>query len=126
AGAPRDARLELTRRYLHIFGPTTAEAFAQWAGISPHGSVAAFGGLRRSLTPVRTPVGDSWILTSDEPAFRAPPRPAASARPLPRGDAYFLLQARARALLVPSPSLRRALSTPRVWRGDVLVACERA
>jgi len=118
---PRDARLELTRRYLHIFGPTTAEAFAQWAGISPHGSVAAFGGLRRSLTPVRTPVGDSWILTSDEPAFRAPPRPAASARLLPSGDAYFLLQARDRELLVPNASHRRALWTPRVWPGGVLV-----
>jgi winged helix DNA-binding protein len=26
---PRDARLELARRYLHVFGPTTPEAFAQ-------------------------------------------------------------------------------------------------
>ena len=43
---PRDARLELARRFLHVFGPTTAEAFAQWAGIRPHGSVAAFGGLQ--------------------------------------------------------------------------------
>ena len=31
---PRDARLELARRYLHIFGPTTPEAFAEWAGIA--------------------------------------------------------------------------------------------
>ncbi len=60
---PRDARLELARRYLHIFGPTTAEAFAQWAGIGPQRGVAAFDELRRWLTPVRTPVGDSWILT---------------------------------------------------------------
>src|SRR6266571_8825132 len=80
---PRDARLELARRYLHIFGPTTAQAFAQWAGIGPRQGVAAFDGLRGSLTPVRTPVGDSWILTSDEPTFRAAPRPAASARLLP-------------------------------------------
>ena len=32
---PRDARLELARRYLHVFGPTTPEAFAEWAGIAP-------------------------------------------------------------------------------------------
>src|SRR5438309_7943185 len=63
---PRDARLELARRYLHVFGPTSAGGFAQWAGIGPRGGVAAFDGLRRSLTPVRTPVGDSWILSSDE------------------------------------------------------------
>ena len=27
----------------------------------------------RSLTPVRTPIGDAWILTRDEPTFRAAP-----------------------------------------------------
>ena len=118
---PRDARLELARRYVHVFGPATAESFAQWAGISPQRGVAAFDGLRKWLTPVRTPVGDSWILTSDEPTLRAAPRPAASARLLPSGDAYFLLQGRDRELLVPDASRRRALWTSRVWPGAVLV-----
>ena len=118
---PRDARLELARRYLHIFGPTTAEAFAEWAGIGPQRGVAAFDQLRRWLTPVRTPIGDSWILTSDEPPLRSAMRPAASARLLPSGDTYFLLQGRDRELLVPDPSRRRALWTPRVWPGGVLV-----
>jgi winged helix DNA-binding protein len=31
---PREARLELARRYLHVFGPTTPDAFAQWSGIA--------------------------------------------------------------------------------------------
>jgi len=118
---PRDARLELARRYLHIFGPTTAEAFAEWAGIGPQRGVAAFDQLRRWLTPVRTPVGDSWILTSDEPTLRSALGPPASARLLPSGDTYFLLQGRDRELLVPDPSRRRALWTPRVWPGGVLV-----
>jgi len=118
---PRHARLELARRYLHVFGPTTADAFARWAGIGPQRGVASFDGLSRQLTPVRTPVGDSWILTSDEPALRAVPGSAASARLLPSGDAYFLLQGRDRELLVPDASHRRALWTPRVWPGGVLV-----
>jgi hypothetical protein len=118
---PTDARLELARRYLHVFGPTTAEAFAQWSGIGLRGGVAAFDALRRRLTPVRTPVGESWILTSDEPAFRAVPGPAASARLLPSGDAYFLLQGRDRELLVPDASRRSVLWTSRVWPGGVLV-----
>ncbi|TME26097.1 MAG: winged helix DNA-binding domain-containing protein [Chloroflexi bacterium] len=118
---PRDARLELARRYLHVFGPTTAEAFAQWAGIGSKGGVAAFDALRKWLTPVRTPVGDSWILTNDEPMFRAAPAPAASARLLPSGDAYFLLQARDRELLIPDASRRSRLWTSRVWPGGVLV-----
>jgi len=118
---PRDARLELSRRYLHLFGPTTAEAFAEWAGISSQGGVAAFSALRRSLSPVRTPLGDSWILASDESTLRAASGPAASARLLPSGDTYFLLQGCDRELLVPNASFRRALWTSRVWPGAVLV-----
>ena len=118
---PRAARLELARRYLHVFGPSTPHAFAQWAGIGPQRGVAAFDGLRRWLTPVRTSVGDSWILTRDEPTFRTLQGPAASARLLPSGDAYFLLQGRDRVHLVPDASRRSALWTPRVWPGGVLV-----
>jgi hypothetical protein len=121
---PRDARLELARRYLHVFGPTTPEAFARWANVGPQGGLAAFDALRRSLTPVRTPVGDAWILTRDEPTFRAAPRPAARARLLPSGDSYFLLQGADRELLVPDAARRSALWTPRVWPGAVLVGAE--
>lgn len=121
---PRDARLELARRYLHVFGPTMPEAFAEWAGIAPRQAGAAFDALRRSLTPVRTPVGDAWILSLDEPTFRSAPRSVASARLLPSGDAFFLLQGADRELLVPDGDRRRALWTPRVWPGALLVGGE--
>jgi hypothetical protein len=118
---PRDARLELARRYLHIYGPATPEAFGRWAGIGLRHGVAAFEALRRSLTPVRTPVGDAWILTRDEAAFAAAPRPVAPARLLPSGDPYLLLHGRDRELLVPDAARRRALWPPRVWPGGLLV-----
>ncbi|MGO9180171.1 MAG: DNA glycosylase AlkZ-like family protein [Candidatus Limnocylindrales bacterium] len=119
---PRDARLELARRYLHVFGPATSVAFAQWAGIRPRAAGrAAFEALAGSLTPARTPVGEAWILTSDEPTFRTTSGPAASARLLPSGDAYWLLQGAERELLVPDSDRRRALWTPRVWPGALLV-----
>jgi hypothetical protein len=121
---PRDAHLELARRYLHVFGPATPEAFAQWAGIAPARGRAAFDALVGTLTPVRTPVGDAWILASDEPTFRAPTGPVAAARLLPSGDAYLLLQGADRELLVPEADRRRALWTPRVWPGGVLVMGE--
>jgi hypothetical protein len=118
---PRDARLELARRYLHIFGPATAESFARWAGVARRQGITAFDALNRSLTPVRTPVGEAWILTRDEPGVRAAPGPVAPARLLPSGDAYFLLQGAERELLVPEAGRRRELWTPRVWPGAVLV-----
>jgi hypothetical protein len=121
---PREARLELARRYLHIFGPTTPEAFAQWAGIAPRRSVAVFDALGKSLAPVRTPVGEAWILTRDEPTFEAVSESVAPARLLPSGDAYFLLQRDDRKLLVPDAGRRRELWTPRVWPGALLVEGE--
>ncbi len=121
---PLAARRELARRYLHVFGPTTPGAFATWAGLGPVDAGAAFDGLKRSLTHVRAPIGDGWILTSDEPVFRAPAGPAAAARLLPSGDAYYLLQGADRELLVPDAGRRRELWTSRVWPGAVLVGGE--
>jgi hypothetical protein len=83
---PLDARLELARRYLNIFGPATAASFAKWAGIRPVEASAAFKALAGTLTAARTPIGDAWILADDEAAFLAPPTPAAPARLLPSGD----------------------------------------
>ena len=121
---PSDARLELARRYLHIYGPATPEAFGEWAGIGRRHGVAAFDALRKSLTPVQTPVGEAWIGTDDEATFRADPGPVAAARLLPSGDAYLLLHGAGRELLVPDADRRRALWTPRVWPGGLLVGGE--
>jgi hypothetical protein len=121
---PLEARRELARRYLHVFGPSTPTAFATWAGIGAPKARATFDALARSLTAVRTPIGEAWILSRDEPAFRAPPGPPAAARLLPSGDAYFLLQGAERELLVPDAAQRSALWTSRVWPGAVLVTGE--
>jgi hypothetical protein len=121
---PQDARLELARRHLNVFGPSTPAAFAQWAGVRPRRAVETFEMLHESLTQVQTPIGEAWILTSDEPAFRAEPGPVALARLLPSGDAYYLLQGDDRELLVADPDRRRSLWTSRVWPGAVLVEAE--
>jgi Winged helix DNA-binding domain len=118
---PLAARLELARRYLHVYGPTTPAAFSQWSSVGPKYAAAAFDSLRESLTPVRTPAGDGWILAADEAALRAAAGPEAPARLLPSGDAYLLLQGTDRDLLVPETDRRRALWTPRVWPGGLLI-----
>ena len=121
---PFDARLELARRYLNFYGPTTAAAFAKWAAISPAQARAAFEALGPELTPVRTAIGDGWILSVDEPGFRAPAGTAAPARLLPSGDSYFLFWGADRELLVPEADRRDALWTSRVWPGAVLAGGE--
>ena len=113
--SPREARLELARRYLHSLRTDDARlVFARWAGIGPR---TAVGGVRRlwrqSLTPVRTPIGEAWILSS-----RRRPRPgragarAAAARLLPSGDAYL-----------PAPGGRPR--APGAGRGSPAASCGR-
>ena len=118
---PAEARRELARRYIHTCGPATPEAFGVWAGIGPAGSGAAFEALSGSLTAVRTPIGEAWILACDEPAFREPPGAPAAARLLPSGDTYYLFWGAGRELVLPDPVQRAELWTSRVWPGAVLV-----
>ena len=132
---PLEARLELARRYLHILGPTTAAAFAKWAGMPAGDGRSAFAGLADELTPVRTPIGDQWILSTDEASVLAAgalggsahagadalPSDRPTIRFLPSGDAYWLLYGADRELLVPDARQRSRLWTPRVWPGALLV-----
>jgi hypothetical protein len=117
---PGDATRELARRYLHIFGPTTADGFARWAGISRSAAAGAFASLEGSLLPVRSPLGDELLLAADEPAMRADDTPATPTRLLPSGDAYYLLHGAQRELLVPRADQRLRLWTSRVWPGALL------
>ncbi len=121
---PHHARLELARRYLHVFGPTTPASFASWAGLPQRAGTAAFDALGPSLIAVATPIGGAWLLDSDVDDIRAKPGPAAPARLLPSGDAFYLLQGDDRALLVPDAERRSLLWTSRVWPGAVLVEGE--
>jgi hypothetical protein len=119
-----EARLELARRYLHTFGTGTPIGYTSWAGLKAPRGRPVFDALAPELTPVRTPVGEAWILTADEAALQARERPTAPARLLPSGDTYFLLWGVDRELLVPEPRTRAQLWTSRVWPGAVLVAGE--
>ncbi len=118
---PADACRELARRYVHIFGPTRDADFARWAGISRRSAANAFASLEGTLLPVRSPLGDEWLLAEDEPAMLDAATTGGPARFLPSGDAYFLLDGAQRELLVPRPEQRAQLWTSRVWPGALLV-----
>jgi hypothetical protein len=124
ATEPADARADLARRYLRVFGPATGAAFGDWAGVRPARGRKTFDALADALAPVRTPVGDGWILAEDEKTFRSAIAEPAPARLLPAGDTFTLLKGVDRLLLVPDAAHRAALWTPRVWPGAVLVKGE--
>lgn len=118
---PDRARLELARRYLHVFAPGTPRGFEKWAGLASGRATPTFDALRDSLVPVRTPLGQGCILKEDEKDLRRPPAEPAAAHLLPSGDAYYLLWGADRQLLVPDPARQAQLWTSRVWPGAVLV-----
>jgi hypothetical protein len=123
--SPADARVGLARRYLHVSGPSTAASFTRWAGISTPQGRTAFATLAGDLLAVRTPIGEAWILASDEDSFAGSGAsahgPAAPARFLPSGDPFFLFWGSDRELLVPDTRRRNELWTSRVWPGALLV-----
>ncbi len=118
---PAQAQRELARRYLHVFGPATVDAFVKWAGISARAGRSTFEALAGELVAVRTPIGEAWLLQSDEQAARAMPGTPAPVRFLPSGDAFYLLHGADRELLVPHAGRRAELWTSRVWPGALLI-----
>jgi hypothetical protein len=66
---PETARLELGRRHLHAFGPSTPAAFAWWAGVSAQDARTTFDALVPELVPVDLAGHPAWSLAADEHAL---------------------------------------------------------
>jgi hypothetical protein len=63
---PETARLELCRRHIHAFGPTTPATFAWWAGVSAQEAQHSFDVITPELVPVDYDGHQAWILAADE------------------------------------------------------------
>lgn len=68
---PEAARIELCRRHVHAFGPTTPTAFAWWAGISDRDASTSFDLIGPELTAIDLAGHDAWVLAADESALRS-------------------------------------------------------
>ncbi len=102
------ARAELVRRYLHCYGPSTPEHFAQWAGISPAQASRAWALVEDKLVGVDFEGKSAWLLRDDVTRFMSSRTPA-GVRFLPPHEP--LLQMRDRDTIVPDKSWHRKL-----WR----------
>jgi hypothetical protein len=102
------ARAELVRRYLHLHGPSTPAAFAEWTQRAPADARAAFALVEGELVEVDSDGRGAVLLAADADALADPPA-AEGVRLLPTQDPF--LQQRDRATLLPDPAQRR-----RLWR----------
>ncbi|MFI5729010.1 DNA glycosylase AlkZ-like family protein [Kribbella sp. NPDC051587] len=69
----REAHLELCRRHVRAFGPTTAETFGWWSGLSRPDARVVWSWLGDELLPIEVEGRAAAILAADEDAVRAAP-----------------------------------------------------
>lgn len=117
AGHLGAARVELVRRFLRCFGPSTPEAFAGWAGTGTGDAVRRWNRLAGELVELDLD-GPAWMLRESVPLLRSPP-PMRGARLLSAGDPF--LQQRDRATLLRDFDARRRLWRPSGGPGLVLL-----
>jgi hypothetical protein len=115
---PAEARAELARRFLHCYGPASAQHFADWTQRSLADAKNAFSLIQDELAQVTFDRKTVWFLRRDEHALVSPPEPS-GVRLLPVQDPY--LQQRDRATLLEDKALRRKLWQPVRGPGGVLV-----
>jgi Winged helix DNA-binding domain len=101
---PEAARIELCRRHVHAFGPTTPAAFAWWAGVPWRDAKQTFEVLAPELVAVDYDGHQSWILAADETAV-VTAEPIRGVRFLVASDLRLLGQDRTQ--LYVGPGLRR-------------------
>ena len=97
---PETARMELCRRHVHAFGPTTPAAFAWWAGVSVRDARTTFGLIAGELLRVDLAGHDAWVLAADESALRSA-HPMRGVRLLVASDLRLLGQDRTRLFAGP-------------------------
>jgi hypothetical protein len=97
---PETARLELCRRHVHAFGPTTPAAFAWWAGVSAREARKTFDLIAGELMPVELDGHDAFALAADEPALRSA-GPMCGVRLLVASDLRLFRQDRTRSFVGP-------------------------
>ena len=107
--APRDpdeTRAELARRFLHCYGPGTAQHFAEWTQRSLADAKQAIELIEGELVEVKMAGKRALLLAADERDLESPPE-AKGVHLLPVQDPY--LQQRDRATLLPDQLARRRL-----------------
>jgi len=103
---PDAARAELARRFLHCFGPATAQHFAEWTQRSLADAKQALDLIEGELIEVKMAGKKALLMAADDQTLDTPPE-AKGVRLLPVQDPY--LQQRDRATLLPNQAARRRL-----------------
>ncbi|GAA3726825.1 hypothetical protein HDA32_003588 [Spinactinospora alkalitolerans] len=101
-----EARASVVERYLRMYGPSTPDDFAAWAGISEAAAGRIWSEVESDLVEVDAGKRPAYVLKPHVKTLESPPRPAPY-RLVPAYDPY--LQQRERAIVAPDGALRKQI-----------------
>lgn len=107
--ADKDAEKKLVRKYLHCYGPTTADSFITWLGCGKKQGKRIWETAASEMEPVCVSGKKSYILSSDKDAFSSPPCPGREILLLGGHDPF--LDQRDRTVPLPDKSFHK-----QVWK----------
>jgi hypothetical protein len=113
------ALAEVTRRYLHAYGPATREDYGRWWGISPAQALARLRALH-DVTEVDVD-GRRGLMLAADAAEAADAQPAGAVRLLPAFDPYVVGSSRDDTDVLASEHKAR-VHRPQGWISAVLLA----
>ena len=113
-----DARAELARRFLRVYGPATHSQLASWARTAASHAKKLFEAIKDELAPAAVEGRRGFVLASDLDRLESPP--AASGVRLLGGHDPYVAQPD-RSTLVPDAAVRKRLFPP-VGRPGVVLA----
>ena len=113
-----DARAELVRRFLRVYGPATHTQLASWAQTAPAHAQRLFAAIEAELLPASVEGRRGFILAADEQRLASPPG-ASGVRLLGGYDPYVAQPDR--GTLVPDAAVRKRLF-PSVGRPGAVLA----
>lgn len=105
----KDAVKKLTRKFLHCYGPTTADEFANWLGCSGKQARRMWKSIADETLPVSVDGKKVFILEDDKDLLFAPPKPERKLIMLGGHDPY--LDQRDRHILLDNKALQK-----KVWK----------
>jgi hypothetical protein len=114
---PADALLEVTRRFLAAYGPTTARHFGVWAGVGPARGARLLAALGDEAAELDLGGEAVWALTQDVAEIEAAVKPDV-ARLLPAFDPWVVGTSRTAML---EPRHRARVYRPQGWISPVLL-----
>jgi hypothetical protein len=114
-----EARAELVRRFLRVYGPATHTQLASFAQTAPSHAKRLFDGIADELSPASVEGRRGWVLAADLDRLESPP-PASGVRLLGGHDPYVAQPDRT-SLVGDDGALRKRLF-PSVGRPGVVLA----